>query len=508
LQELLLQGSYNVSDIASQQYDDFGKILTIKLQYKFYRERAAADKGKKIAHNMKIFQGKIANFTKKFNDVVNVNVNNIVDLTNKDNILVAMALLQHSPQITELFKFGCHNYEHLKQFKAAIEETLFKMPLSRDRALTYKAEEMQIQMQDEYYCELNTAGLVQYHKARVRLFLLSFLNGMPVVEIGINDRTREGKEVVGRNDIMPIETEEWIRVENVEFHSCVDKSAFQADDKMVKLIPPDACTIEVMRFRVRPSKNRELPLLVSARMIINPRKVELRIEAMAAGASTKRRDAENVIPCEDIVIKVHIPQEWVYLLRTEKHTRFGSVKSASRRPGKIKGIERLLGATTNIPLESAALLEASAGQAKYEHAFRSLVWRIPRLPKEGHGAYREQICTMKLPLTPDFDKIPENLDDNVWVEYRMPATTISHAVVRSISISQSDSDTPPEKYASYVSKMDYKAKMRIEHESDINAYLAVTASAIKKPIQETPIEEKDSDDDIDYDDEDEIDEEE
>lgn len=227
---------------------------------------------------MKIIQGKLANFqgkfSKKFNDVVNVNVNNIVDLTNKDNILVSMAMLQHTPQITELFKFGSHNYAHLKQFKAAIEQTLFKMPVARDRALTYRAEEMQVQMQDEYYCELNTAGIVQNHKARVRLFLLSFLNGNPVVEIGINDRTREGKEVVGRNDIMPISTEEWIRVEDVQFHHCVEASAFQADDKLVKLVPPDACTIEVMRFRVRPSKNRELPLIVSARMLLSKFKSE------------------------------------------------------------------------------------------------------------------------------------------------------------------------------------------------------------------------------------------
>lgn len=62
------------------------------------------------------------------------------------------------------------------------------------------------------------------------------------------------------------------------------------------------------------------------------------------------------------------------------------MKSAKRGAGKIKGIERLLGATTNIPLESS-LLEASAGQAKYEHSFHSLVWRIPRLPKEGQGKY-------------------------------------------------------------------------------------------------------------------------
>lgn len=109
---------------------------------------------------------------------------------------------------------------------------------------------------------------------------------------------------------------------------------------------------------------------------------------------------------------------------------------------------------------------------------------------------------MKLPLTESFDKIPENIDDNVFVEYRMPTTVVSHAVVRSISISQSDSETPPEKYAAYVSRVDYKLKMSIEHEDEMNAYNAVTASAIKKQtIQETPIEEKDSDDDIDYDDE-------
>jgi hypothetical protein len=111
--------------------------------------------------------------------------------------------------------------------------------------------------------------------------------------------------------------------------------------------------------------------------------VELRVEAMAAGAVSRKVDAD-IIPCEDIAIRINIPECWIYFFRTEKHLRFGSVKSANRRPGKIKGIERFLGATTNLALESS-LLEVSAGQAKYEHAFRSLVWRIPRLPKEGQG---------------------------------------------------------------------------------------------------------------------------
>lgn len=48
----------------------------------------------------------------------------------------------------------------------------------------------------------------------------------------------------------------------------------------------------------------------------------------------------------------------------------------------FQGIERFLGATQNL---EATMMEASAGVAKYEHAFHSLVWRIPRLPKEGQG---------------------------------------------------------------------------------------------------------------------------
>lgn len=38
---------------------------------------------------------------------------------------------------------------------------------------------------------------------------------------------RQGKEVVGRHDIIPVVTEEWIRLENVEFHSCVQQDEYE-----------------------------------------------------------------------------------------------------------------------------------------------------------------------------------------------------------------------------------------------------------------------------------------
>ena len=47
------------------------------------------------------------------------------------------------------------------------------------------------------------------------------------MELGVNDLPRQGKEVVGRHDIIPVITEEWIRLEDVEFHSCVDQAEFE-----------------------------------------------------------------------------------------------------------------------------------------------------------------------------------------------------------------------------------------------------------------------------------------
>lgn len=61
---------------------------------------------------------------------------------------------------------------------------------------------------------------------------------------------------------------------------------------------------------------------------------------------------------------------------------YGSVKSAHRRTGKVKGIERILGAVETL---QESLIEVTSGQAKYEHHHRALVWRCPRLPKEGQG---------------------------------------------------------------------------------------------------------------------------
>lgn len=425
-QEVPLQACYSLSEVGAQQFDAYGKIFTVKLQYIFYRERMGVRPGQ----ISKVMQGQI---------------------TSMGQFAKLGLPLEHAPQVSQLLKLGTQCSEDLKTFVQVVEDALFRLQIHRDRALTYKTEEIQVTVQDEFIVEQDKMGHVYKQKARVRIFFLAFITGMPDIEVGVNDLTREGKEVVGRYDIMPVVTEEWIRLENCEFHSCVMQEEFE-NNRVIKLHPPDACLFELMRFRIRPPRARELPLQLKVVMQVSPRHVELRGDVLVPGYHSRKH---GQVACEDIQIRFPIPECWVYLFRVEKHFRYGALKSAARKPGKIKGLERIIGAAQ--PLDTS-LIEVSTGQAKYEHAYRAVVWRIPRLPKEGQGAYTQHLFLLRLDLT-SFDQIPESFGTHVDVEFTMPATSVSHTTVRSISVSN---ENPPEKYVRYLSKHEYRVELELQ----------------------------------------------
>ncbi|XP_045773494.1 protein stoned-B-like [Maniola jurtina] len=464
LQELPLQACYSVSEVGAQQFDQFGKIFTVKLQYVFYKERPGVRPGQVT---------KAERITNKLSQFAAYAIQgDYQGVKEFGSDLRKLGLpVEHAPQVSQLFKIGSLNYEDVKQFSCCVEEALFRLAAHRDRALTYKMEEVQITAVDELYVEQDAEGAVLKQIARVRVFFLGFLSGMPDVELGVNDLRRQGREVVGRHDIIPVATEEWIRVEEPEFHACVTPQAFE-DDKIIKFKPPDACYIELLRFRVRPPKNRELPLQLKAVWCVTGNKVELRADVLVPGFASR---ALGQVPCEDVAIRFPIPECWIYLFRVEKHFRYGSVKSAHRRTGKIKGIERFLGAVDTL---QESLIEVTSGQAKYEHQHRAIVWRMPRLPKEGQGAYTTHNLVCRMALT-SYDQIPEELAKWAHVEFTMPATQVSHTTVRSVSLQQHDGD-PPEKYVRYLARHEYIVGIERTSGQAVAAY-ALAASKDKEP---------------------------
>lgn len=427
-QELPLQPCYSMSDIALQHYDQYGKIHTLKIQYVFYRERVGI-------RTEKITPTFVKNMKPKAN-----------------------MILDHSPQISELLKFGSLDEELVLSFVQEVEDALMRIVAHREKTLSYQKDEVIVDVIDEYKANIDIGGHIVSQKGRVRIFCLSFVTGMPFVELGVNDRRRKGREVVGRHDIIPIKTEEWIKPENIEFH-CSAKPEEYEKDGTIKFHPLDACHFELMRFRVRLRYNKELPLQVRVMRDIKERHVEYRCDVVCTGyhAYSKKH---GQFPCEDIEIRFPIPDCWIYLFRYEKRFGYGSFKSATRKPGKIKGLERLTMMTQSGT--SPALLEASVGTAKYENIYHAIVWRISRLPERNQGAYKTHLFTLRLDLGLH-DEIPETYEMFSNVKFTMPASTISKCQIRSISCGN---PTPPEKWVRYIAHYEYK--VAIDHKFETN----------------------------------------
>jgi len=117
--------------------------------------------------------------------------------------------------------------------------------------------------------------------------------------------------------------------------------------------------------------------------------------------SSSRRAAQT--PCEDIQIRFPLPEPWIYLFRVERRFKYGSVHSATRKPGRIKGFERLTQLAQGILPPS--LIEVSAGLAKYEHVFKAIVWRIDQLPERNEGTDGStELCEVILILCRNYVK--------------------------------------------------------------------------------------------------------
>ena len=373
--ELLLQPCYTLCDMGLQQYDQYGKCHTLKIQYVFYRERVGV---------------KADRITPTLGDLVRVrDLKGFKDLVHKPKTTM---ILDHAPQTSELLKFGSLDYKDFQAFLHTLEDTLFNLKASRDsKSQEYTKDEITMDIVDEYVLEIDADGHITFHKARVRVFCLAFLSGGSFIEVGLNDKMRRGKEIVGRHDIIPIKTEEWIRIEDQEFHSALQMDEYEKT-RVLKMFPLDACQFEVMRFRVRPRLNKELPLQIRVQQINKGRHIEIRSDIIIPGYYTNSRRCAQT-PCEDIQIRFPIPEEWVYLFRVEKRFRYGSIHSAKRKPGKIKGFERLTQIAQGMMPPS--LIEVTNGIAKYENVFGAVVWRINRLPErnEGKSHVKTLICT-------------------------------------------------------------------------------------------------------------------
>lgn len=150
---------------------------------------------------------------------------------------------------------------------------------------SHTREEITVKALDEYKCKLDKQCRILSHRSRTRVSVITFLNDPnPIIDIGLNDCLRHGKEIVGRHDIIPIKTEQWISPEAFVLNENVlDKEEFERTHALRCVQMPDNLWVELIRFRTRPKRNYELPLHVTCFMQVIGRRVEIRIEASVGG---------------------------------------------------------------------------------------------------------------------------------------------------------------------------------------------------------------------------------
>ena len=242
--EIELQTWFQSTKMNLQQFDQYSKIHTFKIVDVNYKEIPQV----RIDRLVTLPEKLLRKFTRP----------------NK----AQQVLLDHANCIQqEIIKFGQLNYTYLKQMTVILDDLFWSMPITRSRLQKHMKEEVTIKILDEYYAHIDKYRHICKHKSRTRLFILAFLNGQePIVEIGMNDWFRHGKEVNKRNEIIINKTlqEYWIKPEQVELASIMDAEEYEKTH-LLKLIPPDSQRIEIMRFRTRPKQNIELPLQVKAK---------------------------------------------------------------------------------------------------------------------------------------------------------------------------------------------------------------------------------------------------
>ena len=85
--------------------------------------------------------------------------------------------------------------------------------------------------------------------------------------------------------------------------------------------------------------------------------------------------------------------------------------------------------------------------------------------------------------------MPEKFDKHFYVEFTQPATAISNTVLRSVSIQNSDSEDPPEKFVKYLARHEYKLEIDFA-EKETNTYAAVTKKVVEPEPEPAPVQDE------------------
>uniref|UniRef100_A0A2K5D1E3 Stonin-2 n=1 Tax=Aotus nancymaae TaxID=37293 RepID=A0A2K5D1E3_AOTNA len=355
----------------------------------------------------------------------------------------------HTAEREQVIKLGTTNYDDFLSFIRAVQDRLMDLPVSSmdlsTVGLNYLEEEITVDVRDEFSGIVSKGdNQILQHHILTRIHILSFLSGLAECRLGLNDILVKGNEIVLRQDIMPTTTTKWIKLHECRFHGCVDEDVFH-NSRVILFNPLDACRFELMRFRTVFAE-KTLPFTLRTAASVNGAEVEVQSWLRMSTGFSSNRDPLTQVPCENVMIRYPVPSEWVKNFRRESVLGEKSLKAKVNR-GASFGSTSVSG--------SEPVMRVTLGTAKYEHAFNSIVWRINRLPDKNSASGHPHCFFCHLELGSDRE-VPSRFASHVNVEFSMPTTSASKATVRSISV---EDKTDVRKWVNYSAHYSYQVEI-------------------------------------------------
>ncbi|XP_067278448.1 stonin-1 [Pseudorasbora parva] len=348
----------------------------------------------------------------------------------------------HEPEVEQLLKFGTTEYADLEDLLVSIEEELLRLPVPHQQHKHYEDQELSLQISDHIWMRQDKDGATLECAAITRIHCLALLNGAVECFLALND--------LGLLRLAPAygseeDDEAWMEITDYHFHQCVKEAEFAAK-RLLKFWPPDGCRVELVRFRTASLRCREPPLLVKAVLAVQGACVELQVFLNLLASFPSPRGSSEAF-CENVVVRVPFPGDWVKVPNGMSLLRQRSLKARMNRNACLGSAHEA---------QSQSVMSMTVGTVKYENVHRAVVWRIDRLPPKNVALDQPQSLACKLELASD-QQVPAGWLPVVSVECEVADAVASHTRVKSLGIA---CDVQPQKHLS--SRAYYHCQVEME----------------------------------------------
>lgn len=348
----------------------------------------------------------------------------------------------HEAETEQMLKLGTTDFNDFCDFIATVEEELMMLPVIPKQKKYYEEQEMVLEIVDNFWGRFTKDGKLVESAMVSQVYCLCFVPSNTECFLTLNDL--ELQQING--SYFETETDKtFIDILEYHFHACVRKDEFK-HSRIIKFTPPDACRLELMRFKTLHDA-AELPFTVKAAVVVQGAYIELQAFLNMSRAAVSLAHLNTVNACENVTVRIPVPTEWIKVLWTANIQRQKSLKAKMNR-------KTCLGSAYEA--ESEPVIQVTVGTAKYENAYRAVLWKIDRLPDKSSSPDQPHSLSCKLELGSD-QEIPSNWYPFATIQFVMPDNSASGTEVKSLG---TESDIQPQKQV--IQKTCYNFQVEIE----------------------------------------------